>query len=248
MMKTTTVAALLSATIGIFLTGCGNPTDRGPRASGAYSPEGLGSIVSQPASQPGAPADAGEARKPDRQAEVLFVAYVATPQDVVDRMLKLARVTTDDVVYDLGCGDGRIVVTAAKRYGCRAVGYDLDRLRVHEARENAARSRVDHLVTIELKDVLKVDLEEASVVTLYLSRELNARLIPQLRKLKAGARIVAHDFPIGDLAADEVVEMTSRTDRRTHTIYLWNCPLAPQPSETPNPGPAATDRPDGVRQ
>mgnify|MGYP001147799088 CR=1 FL=1 len=236
MMKTVVLAALLSAPVGIFLIGCGDRADRGPHASTAYSREGLGGIVSQPASQPAAPAETGEDRTPDgREAEVLFVAYVVTPQDVVDRMLKLAQVTKDDVVYDLGCGDGRIVVTAAKRYGCKAVGYDLDRLRVHEARENAAKSRVDHLVTIELKDVLKVDLREASVVTLYLSRDLNARLIPQLRKLKAGARIVAHDFPIGDLAPDEVVEMTSRTDRRTHTIYLWNCPLARQSGEISAP-------------
>ena len=248
MMKTTAVAALLSITVGILLTGCGDRADRGPRASTAYSREGLGGIVSQPASQPAAPTEGGENHTPDgREAEVLFVAYVVTPQDVVDRMLKLAQVTKDDVVCDLGCGDGRIVVTAAKRYGCRAVGYDLDRLRVREARENAARSRVAHLVTIEQKDVLKVDLQEASVVTLYLSRDLNVRLIPQLRKLKAGSRIVAHDFPIGDLAPDKVVEMTSRTDRRKHMIYLWNAPLAPRQSEGAVLDAAATDRADPNR-
>ena len=248
MMKTTTVVTLLLTSIGILLIGCSDRADRGPRASGTYSPEGLGGIASQPASQSAAPTETGEAHTPDgREAQVLFVAYVATPEDVVDRMLELARVTKDDVVYDLGCGDGRIVVTAAKRYGCRAVGYDLDRLRVREARENAARSRVDHRVTIELKDVLKVDLREASVVTLYLSRDLNARLIPQLRKLKAGARIVAHDFAIGDLPPDEVVEMTSRADRRKHTIYLWNCPLAPEPDKTPAPEPASPDAAGGNR-
>ncbi len=245
MMKMTAVATLLFITADIFLAGCGDRAARGPRASEVYSPEGLGSIVSQPGSQPTTPAEAGEEDTPGRQAEVLFVAYVATPQDVVDRMLKLAQVTKDDVLLDLGCGDGRIVVTAAKRYRCRAVGYDLDRLRVREARENAAKSRVAHLVTIEQEDVLKVDLQQASVVTLYLSTDLNARLIPQLRRLKGGSRIVAHDFALGDIPPDEVVEMTSRADRRKHTIYLWNCPLAPQPSETPVPDAAFTGRANG---
>ena len=88
------------------------------------------------------------------------------------------------MVCDLGCGDGRIVITAAKRYGCRAIGYDLDHLRVEEARENARRSGVAHLVTIEQKDVLTVDLQEASVVTIYMGTEMNVRLIPQLSRLE----------------------------------------------------------------
>ncbi len=156
---------------------------------------------------------------------VLFVEFVATPQDVVERMLELAKVTKDDVVCDLGCGDGRIVVTAARRYGCRAVGYDLDLLRVREAAQNAAEHGVAHLVTIEQKDVLKADLTDFSVVTLYMGTELNARLIPQLRKLRPGARIVSHEFAIGGLTPDKVIRMTSRTDNRQHTIYLWTCPL-----------------------
>ncbi|MCX5646499.1 MAG: methyltransferase domain-containing protein [Phycisphaerae bacterium] len=158
----------------------------------------------------------------------LFIEFVATPQDVVERMLKMARATRGDVVYDLGCGDGRIVVTAARRYGCRAVGYDLDPLRVQEARENAAKHRVSHLVTIEQEDVLHSNLQGASIVTLYLGPEINARLIPELKKLRPGSRIVSHDSPIGDLPPDKVVEMTSREDGRKHTIYLWTCPLAPK--------------------
>ncbi len=156
---------------------------------------------------------------------VVFVEYVATPQDVVERMLELAKVTEDDVVCDLGCGDGRIVVTAAQRYGCRAVGYDLDHLRVREARRNAAEHGVARLVTIEQKDVLKADLTEFSVVTLYMGTELNARLIPQLRKLRPGARVVSHEFTIGNLPPDKVIRMASRSDGRQHTIYLWTCPL-----------------------
>jgi cyclopropane fatty-acyl-phospholipid synthase-like methyltransferase len=160
----------------------------------------------------------------------LFVEFVATPQDVVERMLKMAGVTKNDVVYDLGCGDGRIVVTAARRYGCRAVGYDIDPLRLQEARANVARRHVDHLVTLEQKDILHVDLQGASVVTLYLGTEINARLIPQLKKLRPGARIVSHDFPIGALKPDKVVEMISHADGNKHVLYLWTCPL---PSDRP---------------
>jgi precorrin-6B methylase 2 len=162
-----------------------------------------------------------------RSSAVLFVEFVTTPQDVVERMLELAAVTKDDVVYDLGCGDGRIVVTAARRYGCRAVGYDLDLLRVREARANAAQQGVAHLVTIEQMDVLKADLHEATVVTLYMGQELNARLIPQLRRLGPGARIVSHEFALADLPPDKVVPMPSRLSGRRHTIYLWTCPLPP---------------------
>jgi SAM-dependent methyltransferase len=158
---------------------------------------------------------------------VVFVEFVPTPQDVVERMLEAARVTKDDVVCDLGCGDGRIVITAARRYGCRAIGYDLDPLRVQEARKKATEHGVAHLVTIEQKDVLKVDLQDASVVTLYMGPELNVRLIPQLRRLGPGSRIVSHEFAIGDLTPDKVAEVTSRVDGRKHTIYLWTCPLPP---------------------
>ena len=156
---------------------------------------------------------------------VVFVEYVTTPPDVVAKMLDMAQVTKDDVVCDLGCGDGRIIIAAAKRYGCRAVGYDLDPLRVTEARKNAERSKVAHLVTIEQKDVLTVDLEGMSVVTIYLGTEINARLIPRLSRLKAGSRIVSHNFGIGDIPPDKTTDMTSRTDRQRHRIYLWRCPF-----------------------
>jgi len=137
----------------------------------------------------------------------------------------MAQVTKQDVVCDLGCGDGRIIVTAAKRYGCKAIGYDLDSLRVQEARRNAEKNGVAHLVTIERKDVLQVDLREATVVTLYLSENLNERLIPQLQALRPGSRIVSHDYGLAGIPPDKIVEMTSREDRRKHTIYLWTCPL-----------------------
>ncbi len=167
---------------------------------------------------------------------VLFVAYVATPPDVVNAMLKLANVRRQDVVCDLGCGDGRILVTAAKRYGCTAVGYDLDRLRVQEARKNAEDNHVAHLVRIEQKDILQADLSGATVVTLYLGHQLNARLLPELTKLGAGVRVVSHDFGLAGIPPDKVVQVSSHTDRRVHTVYLWNCPLKAT-GKTPEPAP-----------
>ena len=153
------------------------------------------------------------------------VVYVATPQDVVDKMLELAQVKKDDLVYDLGCGDGRIVVTAAKRYGCKAVGFDLDPRRVKESLENVQKSKVGHLVGIEQKDIFTLDLSKADVVTLYLLASLNAKLIPQLEKLKPGSRIVSHTFEMAGVKPDKVARMTSREDKSEHIIYLWVSPL-----------------------
>src|SRR5204863_6551285 len=113
----------------------------------------------------------------------LDVPYVPTPQGVVDRMLETAKVKKTDVVYDLGCGDGRIVVTAAKKYGCKAVGIDLDPQRVGEARDNVARQGVEHLVTVRQGDIFRLDLSRATVVTLFLLPDVNVRLIPQLERL-----------------------------------------------------------------
>jgi SAM-dependent methyltransferase len=112
------------------------------------------------------------------------VIYVPTPQAVVDKMLEMAEVKKGDVVYDLGCGDGRIVVTAAKKYGVKAIGFDIDPQRVKEALENVRSNKVEHLVTIKQEDIFKLDLGEASVVTLYLLPDLNVRLMPQLAKLR----------------------------------------------------------------
>lgn len=155
----------------------------------------------------------------------IFIVYVATPPDVVDAMLKAARVTSHDVVCDLGCGDGRIPVTAARRYGCRGIGYDIDHLRVDEAIKNAEQHHVSHLVRIEQKDVMQADLDGVTVVTLYLGYQLNARLLPRLAELGPGVRVVSHDFPLADIPPDKVITVNSRTDRREHKIYLWNCPI-----------------------
>jgi hypothetical protein len=153
------------------------------------------------------------------------VIYVPTPQEVVDKMLEMAQVTKADLLYDLGCGDGRIVVTAAKKYGCKAVGYELRRGRVKASLENVAKNKVGHLVTIEQKDIFTVDLSEASVITLYLLPDLNVKLIPQLEKLKPGSRIVSHDFDMKGVKPDKVVELSLEDDWDRHTIYLWTTPL-----------------------
>jgi SAM-dependent methyltransferase len=153
------------------------------------------------------------------------VVFVPTPQDVVDRMLELAEVKPDDLVYDLGCGDGRIVVTAAQRYGVRAVGFDIDPQRVKESLDNVARNQVADRVTIQQADVFTLDLSPASVITLYLLPRLNVRLIPQLEKLKPGSRIVSHDFDMQRVKPAKVVEIESRETGRKHLIYLWVTPL-----------------------
>jgi predicted O-methyltransferase YrrM len=167
----------------------------------------------------------GKTRQQDHQGPDLDVEFVPTPQNVVDKMLELANVKKDDLVYDLGCGDGRIVVTAAKRFGCKAVGFDIDPQRVKESLENVEKNNVGHLVSIEQKDIFTLDLSKASVVTLYLLPELNVKLIPQLKKLKPGSRIVSHDFAIKRVKPDKVVKLRSDEDNDRHKVYLWTSPL-----------------------
>ena len=160
-------------------------------------------------------------------AQVPRAPYVATPLDVVDRMLRLASVSSDDVVYDLGCGDGRIVIAAAQQFGAKGVGVDIDPVRIAEARRNAAQAQVEHLVTFKVEDVLNTDVSEATVVTLYLLSAQNIALRPTLtRQLRPGARIVSHNFAMGGWEADEVDTFTS-ADGHTRTLYLWNAAGAP---------------------
>jgi len=147
--------------------------------------------------------------------------YVPTPQPVVDRMLELAGVTSKDLVYDLGCGDGRIVITAAKKYGARGVGVDINPERIREANENARSAGVEKLVTFIEQDALKVDVSQATVVTRYLLSSSNLKLRPILtRQLKPGARIVSHAFSMGDW---EPLKQETLSDGENigRTIYLW---------------------------
>jgi precorrin-6B methylase 2 len=153
------------------------------------------------------------------------VPFVTTPQEVVDAMLELAEVREDDVVYDLGCGDGRIVVTAAKKYGCKAVGVDIDPQCVREARDNVARHGVEHLVTVRQGDIFRLDLSGATVVTLFLLPDVNVRLIPQLERLPPGARIVSHQFSMKGVKPRKLIHVHSAEDRLDHPVYLWVTPL-----------------------
>ena len=166
-------------------------------------------------------------KKPQRRPDVIFVP---TPQDVVEKMLEVAEVTKDDVVYDLGCGDGRIVVTAAKKYGCKAVGIDIDPQRVKESLERVKKNKVEHLVTIKEGDIFQEDLTPASVVTLYLLPSLNVKLIPQLKKLKPGSRIVSHSFDMEGVKPEKVIHYEAK-DGITHTIYLWRAPIKVEKEE-----------------
>jgi len=152
--------------------------------------------------------------------------YYPTPQAVIDKMLEMAKVTKADVVYDLGCGDGRIVVTAAKKYGVKALGVDIDPVRVKEAVARAKAAKVAELVTVREEDMYKTDLSGASVVTLYLNDKANLALMPALKKsLKPGSRVVSHTWDMGDWRPDKTVTMTAVDEkdgmRYEYKLYLW---------------------------
>jgi ribosomal protein L11 methylase PrmA len=147
------------------------------------------------------------------------VPYVPTPPPVVDAMLRLAKVKRGDVLYDLGSGDGRIVITAAKRYGVRGTGVDIDPQRIKEANANARRAGVAGRVRFVNEDLFQIDFSDATVVTLYLLPRLNLQLRPRLiNELRPGTRIVSHGFDMGDWKPDRVIEVG------TSTLYLWIVP------------------------
>lgn len=178
-------------------------------ADGASS----GSAEASEGASAGATQDgAGRDRQPD-------VIYVPTPQPVVDEMLRLARLEKGDVLYDLGSGDGRIPITAAKTYGVRAVGIDIDPQRVAEANANARAAGVTDLVTFRQADLFETDLREADVVTLYLLQSLNEKLRPKLMaELEPGSRIVSHAFDMGDWEPERREEVDGSK------IFLWTIP------------------------
>jgi SAM-dependent methyltransferase len=163
---------------------------------------------------------------PDRP--VRDAPFITSPDVVVDKMVEVANLSADDVVYDLGCGDGRIIVTAAMQSGCRGVGIDNDPVRVAEARENAKLHGVDHLIEIREQDLRDTDLREADVVMCYLLPLLIKSLIPQLQEMKSGSRFFSHDFSFGEInyiRPDQTWEVYVNKDESNHQVHLWEIPL-----------------------
>ena len=168
------------------------------------------SVAAPSSAQQGAPA---QLRSPD-------VIFVPTPQEVVDAMLKLAKVGPNDVVYDLGSGDGRIPITAAKVYGARGVGIDIDPQRIREANENLKTAAVGDKVKFLNQDLFTTPIGEATVVTLYLLPSLNLKLLPKLNaELKPGTRVVSHAFDMGDIKPQQTLNVNGRT------VYFWTVPI-----------------------
>ena len=144
------------------------------------------------------------------------VPYVPTKEEVVNKMLQMAKVGPNDVVYDLGSGDGRIVIAAAQKYGAKGMGVDIDPQRIREANENAKAANVSDKVTFKQGDLFQADISKATVVTLYLLPSINMKLRPKLlSELRPGTRIVSHNYDLGDWKPDQTVELEG------HTVYLW---------------------------
>jgi SAM-dependent methyltransferase len=204
-----------------------------------------------PASTSILPAPAAATAQPAVNPPVhLDVIYVPTPQTIVDKMLEMAEIKPGDVLYDLGCGDGRIMVTAAKKFGIKTVGYDIDPARVREAIENARTNGVAHLVTVKQEDIFQLDLREATVVTMFLLPTLNVRLMPQLKLLKPGSRIISHAWDMKGAQPVQVYRMRPPSEAKDasgrpvdgneeHPIYKWIVPWQPETNrmslDTPMP-------------
>ena len=212
---------LLGAILGRLVLSCAPPPASAPSSSSSSA------SASAPAPAPALASASEEEEFAD--GKVPDIEYVPTPRNVVDKLLAAAQIKKGDVLYDLGCGDGRIVVEAARRFGIHAVGVDIDPKRVAESRANVKAAHVEDLVTIEEKNIFDVDLSKATVVTLYLLPELNVRLIPQLEKLPPGSRIVSHDFDMEGVEPEQTWTVIARDHRepknREHYVYLWTTPL-----------------------
>ncbi len=159
------------------------------------------------------------------------VVFVPTPHDVVAKMLEVAGVKKEDVVYDLGCGDGRIVATAAKKFGCKGTGFDINPVRIKESLQHGREVQRRPPGRRSRRRTSSTSIcAEANVITLYLLPELNVKLIPQLQKMKTGSRIVSHEYAMKDdkgehAKPDKTIHITSREDNTEHVIYLWTIPL-----------------------
>jgi hypothetical protein len=204
-------AAALFLTAALF-AGCDSNT-----GTATNTPTGR---AAAPAASPQTPANVANVQLVENS---LDVPYVPTPDAVVARMLEVAKVGPGDLLYDLGSGDGRIVVTAAQRYGARGVGYDLNPRRIEESNENARRAGVADRVRFEQKDLFEADLSGATVVTLYLLPDVNLKLRPKLLKdLAPGTRVVSHNYGMGDWQPVSVDEVDVGGVR--HYVYYWTVP------------------------
>jgi SAM-dependent methyltransferase len=167
---------------------------------------------------------AAQTPQPKREPDV---PYVPTTDEAVSAMLRLAGVTKNDVVYDLGCGDGRIVIAAAKAYGARGVGIDINPVRIAEARANAKKAGVENLVRFEENDLFQADFKDATVVTLFLLSSVNLKLRPKLlAELKPGTRIVSNTFDMGDWAPEKEFNVPTADDEAflSRKLFLWTVP------------------------
>ncbi len=156
-----------------------------------------------------------------------FVPFAATPEPIVVQMLKLASVQKNDVLYDLGSGDGRIVITAAQKFGARAFGYEIDPSLVRKSREEIQKQKLENLAVVEERNMYRLDLSRGSVITLYLSPEANLKLVPQLQKMQPGSRVVSYKYRIEGykpLVTHKVWTQEKGT-MREHTIWLYTIPL-----------------------
>lgn len=151
------------------------------------------------------------------------IAYIPTPDDAVEAMLHLAQVGPADVLYDLGCGDGRLLIAAAQRWGTQGVGIDIDPNCLHLAQHQAQKAGVAHLIALQQGNLYESDVSAATVVALYLLPHLNVRLLPRLlQQLRPGSRIVSHQFDMGDWAPEQMLQLPSSEEEST--IYMWRVP------------------------
>lgn len=208
-MKLQAMLKVLFATVSVsslMLAGCTQQEQLNSQAQDEASPSAV--EVQQRSTPSAQPAE----RTPD-------VVYVPTPPEVVDRMLTIAKVGKNDVLYDLGSGDGRIPIAAVQKYGVKkAIGIDIDPQRIKEANENAQKAGLTGKVQFLQQDLFKTDFSDATVVTLYLLPELNVKLRPQILKLKPGTRIVSHAFDMGEWKPEKVEQVDGRT------VYFWTVP------------------------
>ena len=172
-----------------------------------------------------APLNAEENTEEPKWVQTPDVVYVGTPYDVVSEMLRMAQVDKDDLVVDLGCGDARMLVLAAQKYGSRGIGYEIDPDMVRASRRNAEKNNVADLVRIIQADIFTVDISKADVLPIYLLPEMNLKLVPQFETLKPGSRLVFHNYDLEGFIPDKKVEIISNEDNSTHRLWLHTIPL-----------------------